>query len=348
MTVTPDNVGQLFETIVTLSEQGLSRIMHQPALELPWPGPAVDLWRDQHQQLADWACRRYEDRQPLPDLTVLEGIVRRLEGQAATYCGAGVRIGAVTPDGKIYGCYRSAYDPRGDKMALGDIFGGPVNEPLVRAYAQLHPHRARPERGECRRCPARAGCTIFCPATGHVLCGDLRAVSATACALLREQVAVCDEILRRMRRIDRRRRRRRVGSHVAAAALAFSLAGGAAGCDDETSKPDGPVGGICPVQVDSALNDGRVDGPVGGVCPVQQPDGQILDGPQPGLCPVPPPDARAEGPQPGVCPIAPDLHPKPKKDGMPQPGFCPIMPDAMVGGVCPVPAPDGGHKPGLC
>jgi uncharacterized protein len=367
MTVTPRNVENLVETVVRLFQAGFVRIMHQPALERSWPEAAVQAWRAQHAALADWACERLQRREPLPRLTVLEGIIARLGGRGPVACGAGVRTAAVDPDGRVFGCYRSVYDPRPERLVLADLRDGWVNEPLVAAYARLHPNRARPEeRGSCRGCPARDGCTVFCPATGHVLLGNLRAVPADACRLMTIQVEICRELARRTRRIQRARRGR-IGSRVAAAALALGLAGGSAACDNDRSvgsdaTVDGPPPGLCDAPVHDTVGPGLCDatpydtvGP--GVCPWPGPEGgpdlsRDISGP--GMCPPPLPDAMV----PGICPIAPDVGVdmigpglcNPMPDGMIGPGLCNPMPDGMIGpGLCPVPIPDGGKPtPGLC
>jgi uncharacterized protein len=369
MTVTPDNVDRLLRNVQGIFAAGLQRIMYLPALERPWPAPALQAWRHQHRLLADWACDRFARRQPLPDLTVLEGIIGRLEGQAPGRCGAGVTQAAVAPDGQVYGCYRSAYDPDAQRLALGRVDGGPVNETLLAAYARLDPRRARPEQGSCRDCPARDGCTAYCPALGHVLLGDLRAVPADACALMRVQVDTCREILRRMRRLQRQSRRR-ASAQVAAAAVALSLAGSSCG-DNKTGGQDGgqdggaldrgiqaegggpdlllydsPMPGLCdaPWHPDSRPPPDqtiqRPEGPVPGVCP-WRPDAQVKrDTFTPGLCPPP----RDIGPGPGLCPFRPDATTIPKKDtGGPGPGICMIRPDQGT------PKRDrGGPTPGVC
>ena len=361
MTVTPDNVEHLSSNVRALFERGLERIMHQPALETPWPAQAVDRWQQQHRELADWACERYAAREPLPDLTVLEGIISRLCGSGMSYCGAGVTQAAVDPDGKVFGCFRSVSDPGAEHLALGDVLGGPVNEPLLRAYARLDPRRARPEdRDSCKGCEARDGCTVYCAAMGHVLSGDLRAVGHDACQLMRIQVDVCRYILRRMRRLQRASRRS-ASVQVAAAALTLGL--GLSGCDtDRTLKPDSTVDG-------SVQDQGSPDKALPGLCAKpdmkQPPDsapglcpdlGKDLMGP--GLCPKPmdglkpPPDGMA----PGLCPpplpdaMTPGLCPKPMDKGTPGPGVCPFKPDKGTPppGLCPVPSKDGSTpKPGF-
>jgi len=365
MTVTPKNVDHLFENITALHSEGLRRIMHQPALELPWSPEAVESWRRQHLLLADWACQRYGEGQTLPEITVLEGIVQRLGGQPPGHCGAGVTQAAVAPDGKVFGCFRSVYDPAAQRLAMGDVFGGPVNEPLVAAYARLDPRRAKPEgRESCKGCEARDGCTVFCPAMGHALLGDLRAVGRNACGLMQVQVEVCRDIIRRMRRLQRKSRRQAAAQVAAAAALTMGLGVGASACGEKKANkkdgatadsakldlgpdtgpppglchpmPDGPFPGVCPHPQDG--------GPKPGVCPVHN-DG----GPKPGVCPFP----SDGGPKPGVCPF-----PMPDK-GTPTPGLCNPKPDhgGPPPGLCPFPMPDkgtpkppkdGGPKPGVC
>jgi uncharacterized protein len=350
MTVTPHNVDGLFTSIVSCFEQGLSTIMHQPALEDRWPESAVQAWKHQHRLIADWACERYERGEVLPKLTVLEGIVSRLGGQGAGYCGAGVRMVTVDPEGRLFACYRSAYDPQANRLVLGDLRDGSVNETLLAAYSRLHPARARPElREQCKGCEARSGCTVYCAAMGHVLLGDLRAVPADACTLMRIQVDQCQDLIRRMRKLQRAARLRRASSRVAAAALALSLAGGAPGCDSDRA-----------VTGDGGVTDSRGE--------------QVLDGTIPGLCDAPAPDMIG----PGLCPVETDLGldmipglcdagveldymvdtnpdlmgpgvcPVPQPDGMvPQPDGMVPQPDGMVPGVCPVPQPDG-MVPGVC
>ena len=378
MTVTPDNVDHLCHNVQQLFGRGLRRIMHQPALEQPWPEEAVDTWRAEHEALADWLCERYEAREPLPDMTVLEGIISRLSGAGMSNCGAGVTQAAVDPDGDVFGCFRSVSDARAAHLVLGNVLTGQVNEPLLQTYARLDPRRARPEDREgCKGCEAREGCTVYCAAMGHVLHNDLRAVGRDACRLARIQVEVCQDILRRMRRLQRASRRR-ASAQVAAAALALGLGVGA-GCDsDRTIKEDsgakdhGP--GLC--QADKGTSDSMAPGvcpkPIDGIkpppgdsapglCPdLGKPDmmgpdlcPKPLDGMAPGLCPPPIPDKGP--PKPGYCPYKPDTGIK--KDSSPQPGVCPWKPDTGIKkdsgkptpGVCPVPVPDAGKPtPGVC
>ena len=382
MTVTPDNVAQLSDNVRTLFDWGLSKLMHQPALEQPWSEQALDLWEQQHRELADWACQRYAARQPLPDLTVLEGIISRLGGSGQSYCGAGVTQAAVDVDGRIFGCFRSVFDPRAAQLSLGSVLGGPHNETAIRAYAGLDPRRARPQgRDSCKGCEARDGCTVYCAAMGQALLGDLRGVGHDACRLMQVQVEVCRDLLRRMRRLQRASRRR-ASAQVAAAALALGLGVGA-GCDGESrAKHDGGA-------LDGKVghNEGLIDKAKPG--PDVYPDQHMapglcapgfecpMDGPPrhqdlmgPGLCPKP-----MDGPQPGVCPVKPDMPvggvcpppqpdaagpglcpPKPV-DGGPMPGQCPIKVDLYVPkpteggigpGLCPVKPDQGGPKPGYC
>lgn len=354
MTVTPDNVTHLRDNVITLYGWGFQRIMHQPALEQEWPAEAVETWCAEHRRLADWLCDRYADRQPMPDLITLEGIAKRLGGQRQAYCGAGLSQAAVSIEGRLFGCYRSVYDPRAERLVLGDLCGGPFNEALIATYARLHPSRALPERGSCTSCEARGGCTCYCPALGHALLGDLRGVSERACRLMRPQVAVVAEAMERMAAADRRARRRSVASHVAAAALALSLASGSAACD---SRPTGPVPdaavetvpglcapGMCPYQP---------DGKIAGLCPVEIDHGTqrdlapMPDQPGPGLCPVKVDRAVAKddvwGPgvcAPGLCPVKVDQQPSQRDQGGPA-GLCPPPPP----GLCPWIPPDLGRKP---
>jgi uncharacterized protein len=341
MTVTPGNVAGLADNVIALHGWGFDRIMHQPALEEPWPADAVERWVAEHRRLTDWLCDRHAAREPIPELVTLEGISRRLSGQAPGSCGAGVSQAAVDVEGRLFGCFRSAYDPRAERLVLGRIGEERVNETLIASYARLHASRALPERGSCASCDARAGCTCYCPAMGHVLLGDLRAVSERACALMRPQVAIVEEAMTHMARADRTRTRRVVG-HVAAAALALGLGASSVACGDRATGP-----------ADAGVKDSRVGFEGAGLCAIDFRRGEPIAG----LCPPPLPDGLIGG----VCPYLPDQGVKKdgpiKKDAPPiGPGLCPIAPDGLAPGLCPAPAPDlakpkldgAGPGPGLC
>jgi radical SAM protein with 4Fe4S-binding SPASM domain len=335
MTVTPQNVGSLCESVIAIFGAGFSRIMHQPALETPWPDEAVEVWCSEHRRLADWLLERTQSRQPIPELMTLEGISRRLQGAALRPCGAGTTNAALDAEGRLFGCYRSVFDPRPDRVQLGDLRRGFLNEPLLAAYARLDASRIVPEEGSCARCEARDGCTIYCPAMGHALLGDLQAVPALACRLVRVQVEICRDTLAQLRRFDQSRRSR-IAAHVAAAALALGLSASLASCERA------PVPGT---QLDSRLPGGNCDGwsprpdyPGPGVCPVgldYRREYRESDYPAPGLC------DRGWYPDqpPGLCPI--------KLDGIIGPGLCVQIPDTGIGpGLCVV-KPDGPIG-GLC
>jgi uncharacterized protein len=323
MTVTPQNVSSLCDSAIAIFAAGFQRIMHQPALEMPWPDEAVDVWCSEHRRLADWLLERYQSRQPIPELMTLEGISRRLQGAALRPCGAGTTNAALDPEGRLFGCYRSVFDPRPDRVQLGDLRRGWMNEPLLAAYARLDAARIVPEEGSCARCEARDGCTIYCPAIGHALLGDLSAVPALACRLARVQVELCRDTLEQMRRFDQSRRRS-IAARVAAAALALGLSASVASCERA------PVPGT---QLDSRRPGGNCDGWSPGP----------LDFGGPGVCPVGL-DYRRDTRPPDVIP--PGLCDRPKVDQIP--GLCPIKLDGVIGpGIC-IQLPDKGIGPGLC
>ncbi len=189
---------------------------------------------------------------------------------------------------------------------------------------------------------------------GHVLLGDLRGVGQDACRLMRAQVAVCRDLLRRTRRLQRMGRRQATARISAAAALTLGLGVGETACTERQSvKLDGGgrdtrTPGNC--DASGAPDWGTpadtlgAEGPTPGVCAVGPDQGWV-----PGLCP-PPMDT---GPTPGQCPVKLDtgITPglcMPRPDGGPTPGVCAYLPDAgITPGLCAY-KPDSSYVPGVC
>jgi predicted phosphoribosyltransferase len=114
--------------------------------------------------------------------------------------------------------------------AKGIVADG-LTEAAVRArWATLDPGHPAIVDGSCDACPARDGCTFFCPSLGLLLAGDPGAVPAVACRLMRAQVAAVRDFGRRLAR--QAARRSRGAGMVAASALLLAMAAGAAGCGD--------------------------------------------------------------------------------------------------------------------
>jgi radical SAM protein with 4Fe4S-binding SPASM domain len=315
MTVTPDNVSRLADNVRSVFSEGFKRIVYLPVYEADWNPTALKEWGDQHSRLATWITGLAGAGRPGPDLPALKGIMSRLRGEPRRGCGAGATQVAVGTDGRIYPCYRSVYDPRGDRLVLGDVFNGFTRGEALAAMAALDADTVRPEGRTCDACPARDGCGFFCPALGHLMLQDLSAVPRSACLLTGIQVEVCRRLIgvQVSGRSVRRRRR------WAAAAAAVAIIGGSVlGCGGRTtggSRVDGAMGdggtgddangpGLCPVLVDSGVDGAqRPDSTIGpGVCPVVIDGGVGEDeGIGPGVCPFVIDAGEDSGPFPGIC-----------------------------------------------
>jgi radical SAM protein with 4Fe4S-binding SPASM domain len=306
LTVTPANVAALADNVRSVAALGFPTAVYLPAYEAAWDPAAVAAWREQHERLADWLVACAQAGVTVPDLPPLRGILARLDGAPRRHCGAGVSHVAVGVEGTIYPCYRTVFDRRGAEVALGHVDGGLTRADVIAAYAALDPRRLRPADGACDSCAAAAGCTFFCPALGLWQEGDLAAVPAAACALLREQVAVARALAERLREVDARRHRGRSALAASASALAISAAA-CGGRPISGPQEDGPQGGVCPVWIDSGASDG-LDDAVGGACPAgdaqpPQTDGGVSDGYVGGVCPVEIDAGNDDDGPGGLCPI---------------------------------------------
>lgn len=332
MTVTPQSVHRLAESVREVHRAGFGRVLYLPAFELTWDDVALAAWKDQHARLVTWLVGRHNAGRPAPDLPAWRGILGLLDrGGGRQHCGAGRSQITVSVDGRVYPCYRSVYDPRGDDLVLGDVWEGLRSGGVRDEWAALDPARLRPEAeaeaGGCDTCEAAQGCGFFCPALGHLMLGDATAVPRSACDLTRVQVAAC----RKLRQLTahsgsrRARRARRPRRRWMAAALAAAFLGGGAACDrhtvgasgDASTDADGTIGpGVCPVGIDSGAADGSIvdsavvdaalyDATIGpGICLVEIDAGHLQDAHiGPGLCPFIPDagDPEDGGMPPGIC-----------------------------------------------
>jgi uncharacterized protein len=189
MTVTPTNVGKLSAHVRSLYRYGFRRIVFQPAHEPVWTDEAIATWGREHQRIGTWLVGLAGAGKTPPELSPWQGIEQKLVlGSPRVHCGAGVRVMAVAADGGLYPCYRFATEAGGEAYRLGDVASGITNKTLHDAFAALDPSGLRPVDGDCTTCASNDGCAHFCPASGALLAGDIRAVPAVVCRLWRAEV----------------------------------------------------------------------------------------------------------------------------------------------------------------
>jgi radical SAM protein with 4Fe4S-binding SPASM domain len=290
MTVTPANVEGLAENVQALGRTGVSRIVFQPAYELGWDELALGRWAREHRRIGIWLTGLVGAGRRPPVLPNWQGVESRLvRGRPRRPCGAGTRLAAVSTDGTLYPCYRFVFAEDADEYVLGDVGAGFVRHAEIARMHAIQPETLRPEEGSCADCPARDGCTFFCPALGHWLLRDPHGVPAVVCRLMRAQV----DAIRPFVGAHRPRRSPWVARGAWATAAAFTTAlsaVGAASCSSVETGGDGgeETGGLCPVWVDggddAADADDATDASEGGVCPIQLDAGDDAWGP--GQCPV--------------------------------------------------------------
>lgn len=332
MTVTPGNVAELAHNVRAIGQLGFGKIFYLPDFDQPWSDEAIALWKREHQRIGTWLVGARGAGIRVPDLPTWRGIESRLLlHKPKRACGAGERLAAVTPDGRLVPCYRFAFEP-GDDHVIGDVLTGFSREAVRERFVALDPLHLRPEHGQCGECGAQDGCTHVCPAQGMLKLGDPLGVPDVVCRLMRAQVDAIRPFAGARKLPKRRAERPAWAAAVMSAAMATAISSSSCGGSVETQKPDTVA--AQDASADTTASD--AEGP--GVCPVQLDASSEAFGP--------PPDATDElGP--GVCPVQVDAS----TDAY-GPGICDLPPDAgdeYMPGLCPY-APDGSDEygPGVC
>ena len=157
--VDPRNVGHLAESVEWLLSEDIRSIALNPNFYIEWPEPALDVWRNACERIADLYIARYREGVPVR-INIIDGKIRvRIkEGYApADHCGFGENEIAVAASGNIYPCERIVGDDDNEDLRLGNVFTG--FNPVRRA-------RVLAARGntveECADCALRPRCMNWC------------------------------------------------------------------------------------------------------------------------------------------------------------------------------------------
>jgi len=259
MTVTTANVASLCANVRALARLGLERIVYQPDYLGGWDDVSLAVWRREHQRLATWMIGARAAGRKLPDLPAWRAIAARLvRKRPRQRCGAGIDQVTVAPNGDIYPCFRFPFAARAETWRLGDVRSGLVESARLQQLRALDCDRLRPERGACADCPARDGCTHYCPALGFLAAGDIAHVPDVACRLMQAEVASVRDLVAASRSTAKP-----ASPGWAAAALLAAAISGVAGCgrndlyppvnpdagDKGMTSDAGIGGGICAVYI---------------------------------------------------------------------------------------------------
>jgi radical SAM protein with 4Fe4S-binding SPASM domain len=161
-----------------------------PACELAWDELTVSAWAREHARIGVWLSGVRGAGRAVPDIPNWRGLeARLLRGARRSSCGAGVRQAAVATDGRLFPCYWFVFAEGAEAFELGRVEAGFTRDAALQAMAALRPESARPEHGSCASCPARDGCTFFCPALRFLLARHPAMAPDVACTLDRARVS---------------------------------------------------------------------------------------------------------------------------------------------------------------
>ena len=189
LTVTPTNVARLSHNIIEVARLGFPAILFNPAWDHVWDDAAVAIWRRELARIVGWVLDARAAGLRVPQMRNLADIEARLVlGRPRQLCGAGNLSMAAATDGTLVPCERLVFIEAGADCRLGHVSQGITEHATRDTFARVRASDLRPESGTCAKCPAKDGCTHYCPATGYLMTGDVRGVPSVICALIREEV----------------------------------------------------------------------------------------------------------------------------------------------------------------
>jgi len=184
---TPATVGRLYPSMRLIVETGVAEATVSIANERPWNAAALEELRKQLSALRRFLRARYERTGALPVTNLLKP-----QGGGVFGCAAGRDRMALSPDGRLWGCY-FYYDyarKKGSRDGRRYCFGTPesfardsgrVYPEVLRSYADLHMGTFWTDERRCAACPDVQDCVV-CPVDaafasgliGRVMTGDCR------------------------------------------------------------------------------------------------------------------------------------------------------------------------------
>ena len=189
--VDPRNVGHLAESVEWLLSEDIRSIALNPNFYIEWPEPALDVWRNACERIADLYIARYREGVPVR-INIIDGKIRvRIkEGYApADHCGFGENEIAVAASGNIYPCERIVGDDDNEDLRLGNVFTG--FNPVRRA-------RVLAARGntveECADCALRPRCMNWCGCINYATTGATNRVGGIVCHHEKMVIPIADRV----------------------------------------------------------------------------------------------------------------------------------------------------------
>jgi uncharacterized protein len=192
MTVSPQNVTALVESVVHFVGEGVSELLIYPAYDSPWTETELKRFETVQNQLVEKVIELFGTlgHRSVPQLKAWRPILRRLyrEGHGrprqgpVNHCGAGIQLEARTTALEASPCHRFVFYNRQRPQALK---AGDFADLRIEAFQG---------KTRCVECSEFDLCTYGCVAINFATTGNLKRIPTVACALMTAQIAACKKL----------------------------------------------------------------------------------------------------------------------------------------------------------
>lgn len=188
MTVNPDTVHRLSESVQALFEMGINQFLIGVNTDVPWSKEAMRTYAREMKKVWEFYQQKKREGAPIRIVEFDETLEERRNRLCSVWgCDAGRTRVAVSTDGKLYPCARfvSTYPEIDGKYCLGDVWQGWTDlEKRLELMAGLE------RRTKCQNCKLASFCTGGCPAVNLYTMGNLYEPSPMDCHITAVYVAL--------------------------------------------------------------------------------------------------------------------------------------------------------------
>ena len=175
MTLLPENVGMLFDSVRWLHERGFTRVNlaidYRP--NAAWDDDSMAELDRQYGLIALYCAEHYDDERPLRFLNFESKVAAYLNDRPCIECRLGVKQPSIAPDVTIYPCNQFLGLP---DYAMGSVFTG------IDSKAQKRIYRSSLAKEEsCEGCAIEKRCRHHCACLNFSITGDMHEVPAVQC-----------------------------------------------------------------------------------------------------------------------------------------------------------------------
>jgi uncharacterized protein len=191
VTIDPDNVQHIGDSVRWLSNQDICNIALNPNFCTEWSDEAQALWRKGYEEAAEVYIENF--RRPRNfRIDFIDGKIKtRVQKgyRSCDKCNFGEKEIAISAKGNIYPCERLvAGDDKGE-MCIGNIFDG-----FDKAYRLKILKRRGNINLECRECALRERCMNWCGCINYATTGAIDYVDGIVCLHEQMTIEIADEV----------------------------------------------------------------------------------------------------------------------------------------------------------